>query len=114
RIDVVPSVNSPAAAPAVRRPGSGVPHTLLVSARRIAAYLTRPGTRRPSAAAVAPGWPGHGNRVVDDVWLATVAAAGDCCLASRCLWCGEPIGWSTCARVWTHLPAGRLRCAAIA
>jgi len=111
---VVPSVNSPTAAgPALRRTGSVV-HTLVASARRIPAYLTYPRFRRRAATAVAVDRPGHGDCMVDEAWVTTPAAAMDCCLASRCLWCREPIGWSTCVRVWTHLPAGRLRCARIA
>ena len=45
---------------------------------------------------------------------AATAITVEHCLTSRCLWCRQPIGWSTPARVWAHLPSGRLACAAMA
>jgi len=79
---------------------------LIASARWTATVI-----RRPYASARPVGLVGTGDQPLDHAPLAILAAAMDCCLVSRCLWCREPVGWSTYARLWLHLPSGRLACA---
>jgi hypothetical protein len=100
-----------AVGPVRRRPVSALP-SLVSCAGRIPARLLRPKRRASAPAVMDPAASLDGQLAVDA--SVTTAAALDCCLLSRCLWCREAVGWLCHARVWIHLRSCRLPCVGIA